>query len=57
MMLRIPQELQKYVRMSNKEGLIHSDDMPEELLSLFEETKQNVVKAEQEHKNEIEKQI
>ena len=43
MMLRIPQELQKYVRMSNKEGLIHSDDMPEELLSLFEETKQNGV--------------
>lgn len=57
MVLRIPQELQKYVRMSKKEGLIHSDDMPEELLSLFEETKQNVVKAEQKHKNEIEKQI
>ena len=54
MMLRIPQELQKYVRMSKKEGLVHSDDMPEELMPLFEETKRNVIKAEQDRKNELE---
>lgn len=55
MMLRIPQELRKYVRMSKKEGLIHSDDMPEELLSLFEETKRNAAKAEHDHKYELER--
>ena len=54
MMLRIPQELQKYVRMSKKEGLVRSNDMPEELMLLFEQTKRNVIKAEQNRKNELE---
>ena len=46
MMLRITQELQKYVHMSKKDGLVHSDDMPEELMALFEQTKRNAIKAE-----------
>ncbi len=54
MMLRIPQELQKYVRMSNKDGLVHSDDMPLELMPLFEETKKIVIKAEQDRRSELE---
>ncbi len=54
MMLRIPQELQKYVRMSKKDGLVHSDDMPLELMPLFEETKKIVIKAEQDRRSELE---
>jgi hypothetical protein len=53
-MLRIPQELQKYVRMSKKDGLVHSDDMPLELMPLFEETKKIVIKAEQDRRSELE---
>ena len=54
MMLRIPQALQKYVRMSKKDGLVHSDDMPLELMPLFEETKKIVIKAEQDRRSELE---
>lgn len=54
MMLKIPQELQKYVRMSKKEGLIHSDNMPAELIPLFEETKETVLKAEKKRRSELE---
>ena len=57
MMLRIPQELQKYVRMSKKDGLVHSDDMPAELMPLFEEVKKNVIKAEQDRRKELESLI
>lgn len=57
MMLRIPQELQKYVRMSKKDGLVHSDDMPAELMPLFEEAKKNVIKAEQDRRKELESLI
>lgn len=57
MMLRIPQELQKYVRMSKKDGLVHSDDMPAELMPLFKEAKKNVIKAEQDRRNELESLI
>ena len=53
MMLKIPQELQKYVRMSKKEGLIHSDDMPAELIPLFEETKETVMKTEKKRRSEL----
>lgn len=57
MMLRIPQTLQKYVRMSKKDGLVHSDDMPTELMPLFEEVKKNVIKAEQDRRQELESLI
>lgn len=57
MMLRIPQELQQYVRMSKNEGLVHSDDMPVELMTLFEETKKNVIRVKQKRRNELEKLI
>lgn len=57
MMLRIPQELQQYVRMSKKEGLVFSDDMPEELMALFLETKKSVIKAKQQRRMELEKLI
>ena len=57
MMLRIPKELQRYVRMSRKEGLVYSDDMPMELLPLFEETKRSLIRAEQERRNDLEKLI
>lgn len=51
MLLRIPQELQKYVRMSKKDGLIRSDNMPDELKPLFEETRKSIISAEQERRN------
>ncbi len=57
MMLRIPQELQQYVRMSKNEGLVYSDDMPVELMTLFEETKKNVIRVKQKRRNELEKLI
>jgi hypothetical protein len=39
MLMDIPNELLPYVRMSKKQGLVCSDDMPSELIPLFEKTK------------------
>ena len=39
MLMDIPSELLPYVRMSKKQGLVCSDDMPGELIPLFEKTK------------------
>lgn len=52
MQITIPKELMRYVRMSKKEGLVHSPDMPESLAPLFEKTKK-LIFAKQ--KNELEK--
>lgn len=45
MQIKMPKELLKYVRMS-KGKLIHSEDMPDELKPLFEETKKQKVKEQ-----------
>lgn len=54
MQLSIPKELLQYVRMSKAEGLVHHPSMPKELLPLFEETKQKILKTQQEQKAELE---
>ena len=53
MQIVIPAELCQYVRMSQKEGLIHSPDMPKELLSLFEKTKKDVIAQSQQRMEEL----
>lgn len=55
MQIKIPRELLKYVRMSKGE-LIHSEDMPDELKPLFEETKKQVEDLITKNKREIEGQ-
>lgn len=57
MQYKIPKELQRYVRMSRCEGLIHSPDMPEDLMTLFEETKHNIEKAQIKHRKELESML
>ena len=54
MTVRIPNELQKYVRMSKEYGLVHSDDMPPELIPLFEKVKKKIVLVNQDRRNELE---
>lgn len=54
MILKIPTELQKYVRMNKIEGLVCSDDMPEELWPMFEETKKMVIETMEERRRELE---
>ena len=49
MLIIIPEELQPYVRISPKSGLVHSDDLPDDLLPLFNKTKL-LVKATQEQR-------
>lgn len=53
MLFDIPNKLIPYVRMSKKQGLIHSDDMPESLLPLFEKTKANILRAKEEWKKDL----
>lgn len=48
-MLKIPKELQPYVRISKIKGLIHSDNMPEDLLEIFEKTRKEVLAAKKSH--------
>ncbi len=53
MLHKIPVELQPYVRMSKKEGLIHSDKMPEELQELFVLTKKSLEESMDLHRTEL----
>ena len=39
MLLDIPNELLPYVRMSKAHGLVHFENMPDELMPLFEQTR------------------
>lgn len=55
MQIKIPKELLKYVRMS-KRKLIQSEDMPDELKPLFEETKKQVEDLITKNKKQIEEQ-
>lgn len=42
-----PEEIRKYITMDENGEWIHADSMPKELLSKFEEFKENVTMAEQ----------
>ena len=53
MLFDVPNELLPYVRMSKKNGLIHSEDMPESLLPLFEKAKADILRATEDWKNEL----
>lgn len=54
MQISIPEELQPYVRMSPKEGLVPRSNMPPELEPLFEETRKKVEKSEQIYQKSLE---
>lgn len=54
MQYKIPKKLQRYVRMSKSERLIHSPDMPKGLMAIFEETKHNIEKAQTKHREALE---
>jgi hypothetical protein len=53
MQIMIPTELCQYVRMSQKEGLIHSPDMPKELFPLFEKIRKEVIMLKQQRMEEL----
>ena len=57
MIITIPEELQPFVRMSKKEGLVAYPEMPEELNALFEETKKWVLELNAKRKAELENLI
>lgn len=57
MMMDLPNELIPYVRMSKKNGLVHSDDMPESLGALFEETKRKMEESIAERNSKLEELI
>ena len=54
MLMNIPSELLPYVRMSKKQGLVCSDDMPNELIPLFEKTKKVVDEQASARKKQLE---
>lgn len=54
MLIDIPEELIPYVRMSQKHGLVCSENMPEELQPLFETTKASVIKKKQDRLAQLE---
>ena len=45
MQIQIPAQLQPYVRMSPKDGLVARSNMPPELQPLFEEVRQKVAQS------------
>jgi len=53
MLLDIPNDLLPYVRMSKKNGLVRSEDMPEALMPLFEKTRAAIQQADEEWKKEL----
>lgn len=57
MQIQIPEELQPYVRMSPKSGLVPRSNMPPELRPLFEQTKKNVEKSQQAYQKSLENLI
>ena len=54
MLMDIPNELLPYVRMSKKQGLVHSDEMPNELIPLFEKTKKVMDEQASNRKKQLE---
>ena len=54
MQISIPEELQPYVRMSPKSGLVPRSNMPPELRPLFEETRKKVERSEKDNKKSLE---
>ena len=53
MLINIPTELCPYVRMDRKKGLVHSSDMPKELLPLFRKTKKDVLAQQKKRMKEL----
>lgn len=54
MTIDIPVELQPYVRMSVKQGLVARSNLPPELLPLFEKVRQSVLDAQTARKHQLE---
>lgn len=54
MTIDIPVELQPYVRMSAKQGLVARSNMPPELMPLFEKARQSVLDAQAAQKRRLE---
>lgn len=46
MLFDIPNELIPYVRISKKQGLVCSEDLPEELMPVFEKAKRDYAEKE-----------
>ena len=57
MQIQIPAQLQPYVRMSPKDGLVARSNMPPELQPLFEEVRQKVAQSQQNYRNSLENLI
>jgi len=53
MQISIPEEIQPYVWVDPKNGLVHEDDMPDELIPLFNEAKLEVEAAKEQRKKEL----
>lgn len=49
MQIKIPEVLLKYLRMSPS-GLVHNSEMPDELLPIFEKTKEKIKKIQESEK-------
>lgn len=54
MQISIPEELQPYVRMSPKSGLVPRSNMPPELWPLFEETRKKAEESERIYQKSLE---
>lgn len=54
MQISIPEELQPYVRMSPKSGLVPRSNMPPELRPLFEETRKKAEESERIYQKSLE---